>query len=75
MEGTLAAYVDCGHVQVVAVGVGFAGEHLCYDDVLKTAFYAFYLFDVFDFETGEGEEVVQFMGCEVGVNILTKPFI
>jgi hypothetical protein len=75
VEGAFGSYVNGGDVQVVAVGVGFAGEHLGYDHVLQAAFDAFYFFYVFDFETREGEEVVEFMGCEVGVDILTEPFI
>ena len=62
-------------VQVVAVRVGLAGQHLGYHHVLQSAFDAFYLLYAFNLQSAEGEQFVKFVGGEVGVDVLTQPFV
>ena len=75
VEGCAGTHVHGGEMQVVAVGVGLAGEHLGYHHVLQSAFDAFYLLHVFNLQSAEGQQVVKFVGGEVCIDILTQPFV
>ena len=75
VQRLFAAHVHSGQVQVVAVGVRFAGQHLGDDHMFQSALDAFHLFYIFYFKPAESQQVVEFIRGEVGIDILTQPFI
>ena len=74
IQRTLAAHVDGGQVQVVAVGVRLAGQHLCYHHMLQTALDGLHLLHAVHLQAGESQQVVQFLRSHIlNIHILFKP--
>ena len=74
VEGRAGADVDGGEVQVVAVGVGLAGEHLGDNHVLQAATDGLHLLDAVDFEAAESQQVVELGGRHrAQIHVLLKP--
>ena len=74
VQRTLAAHVDGRQVQVVAVGVRLAGQHLRNHHMLQTALDGFHLLHAIDLQAGESQQVVQFLRSHIlNIHILFKP--
>ena len=56
-------------MQVVAVGMGLAGEHLAHIEAFQTAADALNFLQRVNFQTFRRECVAHLLGCEVEVNI------
>ena len=69
------AQVDGGYVQVVAVGMDFAGEYLADYDAGEAATDAFHTFYRTGLKAYGSEGFGQGFGAEIGVEILAKPFV
>ena len=74
VQRTLAAHVDGGQVQVVAVGVRLAGQHLRNHHMLQTAFDGLHLLHAVHLQAGESQQVVQLLRSHIlNIHILFKP--
>ena len=74
VQRTLAAHVDGGQVQVVAVGVRLAGQYLRYHHMLQTALDGLHLLHAVHLQAGESQQVVQFLRSHIlNIYILFKP--
>ena len=54
-------------MEMVAVGMRLAGEHLSDDHMFETAFYGFDFFNTFHLESGEGEQFVELLRREFAI--------
>ena len=74
IQRTLAAHIDGGQMQVVAVGVRLAGQHLRYHHMLQTALDGLHLLHAIDLQAGERQQVVQLLRSHIlNIHILFKP--
>ena len=74
VQRTLAAHIDGGQVQVVAVGVRLACQHLRYHHMFQTALDGLHLLHAVHLQAGESQQVVQFLRSHIlNIHILFKP--
>ena len=62
-------------MQVVAVRMRLACEHLTHIQALQTTLDTLYLFQCVDFETCGRECVGHLLGCQVKINVFLQPFV
>ena len=76
LSGVAVAFeVNCRDMQVVAVGMHVAREHLAHDDTGQTSADAFDPFDRPCLKADRRKELGQCVGREVEVHVFFKPFI
>ena len=75
LGGFAVAKVYSGDVQVVAVGVFNAGEHLANHKALQTALDSFNFFYAVGFEAQRCERCRHLFGCKLEIEIAFQPFI
>ena len=75
LERLFLSHVHSAHMHVVAVGMGFAGEHLCRPQAFKPALDRLHLLHTAHFQTDAGEGIGHFLCAERGVYVFTKPFV
>ena len=74
VQRTLAAHIDGRQVQVVAVGVRLAGQHLRNHHMLQTTLDGLHFFHAVHLQAGESQQVVQFLRIHIlNIYILFKP--
>ena len=69
------AHIDGGHVQMVAVGMGLAGQHMAYIETLQAALDALHLFQGVNFQTRRRQRVANLLRRQVEVDVVFQPFI
>ena len=75
LGGLAVAKVNSGDVQVVAVGMFNAGEHLANHKALQTALDSFNFFYAVGFEAQRCERCRHLLGCKLEIEIAFQPFI
>ena len=64
-----------GDVEMVAIGVFHACEHLAYDDSGEAAADGFYGFNASGLEADRGQGRAEFFWCQIEVDVFLEPFI
>ena len=67
--------VNGGHMQVVAIGMQLAGEHVTHIESLQAALDALHLFEGIHLKSGGGQGVAYFLWREVKINIFLQPLV
>ena len=75
MQRLGSADIDSGDVQMVRIWVRFTGKDLGNNDMLQAALDGLNLFYTLNLQSGEGQQIVQLMGCQICFYIITKPII
>ena len=62
-------------MHVITIGMGLAGEHFAHDQALQTTLDGLYFFHAIHLETTRSKSRCYFLSREVGIDVLTKPFV